>query len=503
MSSERVCLEHNYFSFDASHLQNNSLLDTVDVGKSKKPKLSHSDNQDCNGDAIAGPSNDESTPKIFKLNIDCLEEIFEYLNVKDLHSFGKTCRRMNKVAGEYYKQNYSSADIRCEKDGIYMYEGYVKERISGFNKFIPCISYYGDDPNDDLGPVKYIKSHINEFESTNHIHLEELSINKTRIGYFKKLLPQLEIVRHRECSVDGDFYDLLLKYCKNLKEIHVQNWDVGNRRKVKLNWLLQKYPKLERFELRPSKPCRIEELREFFVRNPNVQRFSTTARFLWKNDDIFLNSNAKLDILELEGFNNYCPSFKGKQTSENILELLNQLHKRDFYKRLYIYVNRVNKEMSTLFTSLEGLELLCIEESFQKSYNLAQLTNLKELIMFGSKIPKYMEILANGLTKLERLYIHSASIGDIMPFIRRSPKLNKIKFIPPYYSTGVVLNLAMLNKERAKLTGARKIIIYTRDDVFLATKWTTRNGNTNLSFIEMRRVDSIKWNHYFQTQFFG
>ncbi|XP_031632606.1 uncharacterized protein LOC116346603 [Contarinia nasturtii] len=460
----------------------------------------NADNQNHNKEAVASPSSDESPTKIFKLTIDCLDEIFEYLSLKDLHSFGQTCKRMNKVAGEYFKQNYSSAPNLCKVDGIYT--NYDKDdvtneqiHISGFNKFMPCISYCGHCPQHDFGAFKYTKSHINEFEATNHIYLGWLSINCKTVEHFKQLLPQLGIVQYQCCSVDGDIYDLILKYCKNLREIYVQGSDGGKRINGKFNWLLQEYPKLERLEWRPNDPCKIEELRDFFIRNPNVKRFSTTSKFWWTNGDIFSNSKAKLDIFEIKGFYvNTGHDKDGDKILKSHVNLLNRLYEQGFYKRLYIYVDSVYEEKITAFASIKGLELLFIRW-FQKSYNLAQLTNLRELmIMYGSKDPKDMEVLANGLTKLERLNIGGSKIDDIMPFIRRSPKLNKIKFIPR--NKDVVLNLAMMNEERAKLVGARKIIIYTRDDVFLATKWTTRNGDINLSFIEMRRLDSIEWNHH-------
>ncbi|XP_031639055.1 uncharacterized protein LOC116351136 [Contarinia nasturtii] len=442
---------------------------------------------------IVAPLDSESS-EIFKLNIDCLDEIFEYLNVKDLHSFGQTCKRMNKVAGEYFKQNYSSAEKFCEKDGIYM-RYFDKDGVfnkltqsSGFIKFMPYISHCYCD----LGPLKYIKSHISEFESTNHIYLRWQRINSKRVKHFKQLLPQLEIVQHRECSMNGDFYDLILKHCKNLREIRVVDWDTGNRRNGKFNWLLQEYPKLELLELSTSDSYQFKELRKFFVRNQNVQIFSTTSIMLWQNGDVLLDSNAKLDILQVTKFDNYkWTSSYRKHTFETSLELLIRLHERGFYKRLYIYISIAHEEEITSFISLKGLEFLCVVY-FDKS--LAQLTNLRILIMCGCGSAEDMEILANGLTKLERLYIRRGGIDDIMPFIRRSLKLNKIKFIPRY--DGVVLNLAMMNEERAKLSGARKIIIYTRDDVFLATKWTTTNGDTNLNFIEMRRWNSIKWENW-------
>lgn len=145
----------------------------------------------------------------------------------------------------------------------------------------------------------------------------------------------------------------------------------------------------------------------------------------------------------------------------------------------------------TFLTSFRALDILCIEQ-FEKSYNLPQLVDLKELIILKGTNIKDMQILANSLVKLERLCIENCeNVDDVTPFIRQSPKLNRIKFTPHHRDE--VLNLRMLNEERAKLAGARKIILYTRDDVFLATKWATKNGDINLKFIEMRRVDSYRY----------
>lgn len=82
---------------------------------SKKAKLCHSEGQ--SQVASASTSSIEITPNIFKLDIDCFDEIFEYLSIKDLHSFGQTCRAMHKVAGEYFKRNHSAAEKFCHKDG--------------------------------------------------------------------------------------------------------------------------------------------------------------------------------------------------------------------------------------------------------------------------------------------------------------------------------------------------------------------------------------------------
>lgn len=143
-----------------------------------------------------------------------------------------------------------------------------------------------------------------------------------------------------------------------------------------------------------------------------------------------------------------------------------------------------------MLPSIPGLETLCIRK-FGES-QLPQLVNLKELILLNVTNVAKMDILANNLVNIERLYIN-ASIDEIMPFIRQSQKLNKIKLA----SLCKVLNLAKINTERKKLAGARKITMYVPNDVFLATKWATRNGDTNLEHIEMQRSDSFQWNHHY------
>ena len=53
---------------------------------------------------------EESHTTIFRLNMDCFEAIFDYLSLKDLHSFGQTCRAMQQMAGDYFQRNFKSAE---------------------------------------------------------------------------------------------------------------------------------------------------------------------------------------------------------------------------------------------------------------------------------------------------------------------------------------------------------------------------------------------------------
>lgn len=75
----------------------------------KKRRAGNEGEKDRNAiEAASIASNQNQTADIFKLDIDCFEEVFDYLNLKDLLSVGKTCKRLQKVAIHIRKQNYPS-----------------------------------------------------------------------------------------------------------------------------------------------------------------------------------------------------------------------------------------------------------------------------------------------------------------------------------------------------------------------------------------------------------
>lgn len=452
---------------------------------------------------------------IFKLTIDCCDEIFEYLSLKDLHSFGSTCKAMQKVAGEYFKQNFSSAPKYSGYDGIYTAysddKGVVINRniqTSGFNRYITYISHYYDN----LRRLQYIQTHSDEFESINHIYLVCVIINETRVDFLLDLLPKLETLQIRNSSVAGDLNEMLLKYCDNLKRLFVQESDLGIFRlldggwgaRIENQWLLNEYPKLEYLEIIPKYTFQIDELNGFFERNPNVKGFSTDSQCLWKNRKQLMKSSASLDLLEVKESLELLDEDDDDEndgeelTMQSLCKLLNQFHERGFYKRLHFFIHKFDEEKSYQLTLVKGLVKVHIKK-FTKTYSLPLLTSLKELAIHNGANVNDMNILANSLVHLQRLYLNDVSIDYLMPFIRQSSNLKKIKILPKcdVHFNGGTLKPITLNREREKLADARKVTIYVPDHVFLRTKWAHNNGDTNLNLVEMKRCDSIEWDDHF------
>lgn len=430
-------------------------------------------------------------PTIFHLNVDCFEEIFDYLSLKELHAFGKTCRIIQKMSGDYFHRNFKSAEKFSGNDGIYTVysnqKGVSNERIqtNGFNQFINCISHYYEE----IEPLQYIHSHNDEFTTINHIYLVCLVINPVKIDYLQKILSKVDVVQLRQCTLMGDFHETLLSYCKNLRCLHIQD-DLGDIIDENGNpWMLRKYQKLEVLQLTLRYPFRIHELRPFLEINSNLKCFSTSSRCLWENRHEILECKARIDRLEIQMLDNF---YRQLIDMRLICELLNQLYERGFYQRLHLFVKRVDQKCSEQLNLVYGLEHLSIRQ-FSGSYNLTLLTNLRVLAIFDGSNTNDMDILAKKLVNLERILIQNAGHSDILPFIRRSIKLTRIKMVTKVNEP--ILRLKNLNEEREKLNGARKITIYVPDNVFLATKWT--NGDINLNMIEMKRTDSYQWDQHY------
>lgn len=331
----------------------------------------------------------------------------------------------------------------------------------------------------------------------------ECNLNNVAITSIENLLARLEILHIADTQFSCDSYETVLNLCVNLKEISVMCFCKTDPTD-KHNWLLRKYPKMEYLEFIGGKMCQINELNDFFTQNSNVRTFSTNQQVIWANRNIFLNSQINLDVLDVLYENDYIfmeLAADACNRSKRNVDLLNKLHEQGFYKRLHLTVHPRNMNVRPLLGLFNGLEALRIGRYYKNfDFDLTQLTNLKELALDVTTRLTFadFENWANSLVRLERLFIlRSHFIDAIIPFVRRSPSLKKLKILcAETKDNNVVLNLKKLNEERAKLPGAQKVTIYVRDYIFLKTKWTTENGDMNLKFIEMKRSDSYRWDHY-------
>lgn len=130
--------------------------------------------------AVAGTSYREPQAQIFKLDIDCFEELFEWLSLKDLLVLRKTSKRFKRLV-DYFIKEY------CP--GFKLGHGKV-----AINNSINLNYFRHLDP--DLAKlIKKIKFHL-------FFPLSDAEIND-----FKGILSGIEVIEMQVWLIEGDFYE--------------------------------------------------------------------------------------------------------------------------------------------------------------------------------------------------------------------------------------------------------------------------------------------------------
>lgn len=397
---------------------------------------------------------------IFNLSVDCFEEVFEWLSLVDLKALRRTCKRFKTIVDYCIKAN-------CP--GLRIGHGIVE--IFDWTKF----------------------QHI-DCNCIKEVHFSNRCVFRGDFTEIKATLSQVEIVKIKKDQICGEFNSMFLKFCENLKYLSISNTYDHTIMGVDNRWLLLPYPTLEHIALIEDSSGfgqPIIELKSFFELNPNVQTFTTTAQFLQRNGDCLKQTNTKLDQLNV---------FCNKPLGE-LANLLNDLHRRQFYKRLHLSgsSNTIATDDLISVKSLEKLDYARID-----SLTLPHLRYLKEFSI--RKIEKTANLisLAKNLMHVDRIYIEEASFKDITAFVCHSPKVKQITVnrLNGGFNYNIrIIPFAEMNEERMKLAGSKKITIYIPDDFLLFIKGSGLKYDFTL--IEFRRISSrecsqLSWNQLLQ-----
>lgn len=442
----------------------------------KARKINHKQN------AIVA-ADEEPAPSIFNLVDDCCYAILDWLSLGDLRSFGQTCKWAQQIAVNFYKNNHSGMEYGMNASDNSSYDAFHLE-----NNQKLCIS------GNQLDSYHQVKLHCKQ--TIEKICLMHTTLSVAKINCLKQIMRTVKYVKLDNCTINGDFYVKFLKFCPRLKVLCIYDQlrcSIRNPNENRIligannDWLTRKYPTLRYFEL--INRNEINELKAFFIQNPNVQSFGINSIAFLDNGDFFKTTNIKL--------NNLMIHFDGRTaTVREIHSNLNSLYERGGFKSLHWYAV---KSCDVIFSDL--LENLSVHywDTMDDSFISPRLVNIIELRILSAVIGSNMETTALNLVNLERLYITRPDAKTILSFIRYSAKLKKIKVGRGFqmaFGSENGLDLVAWNKERAKLAGAQKVTIYLDESVYLATKWATDKTESNL--IELKREHSYEWDNSFE-----
>ncbi|XP_031637108.1 uncharacterized protein LOC116349702 [Contarinia nasturtii] len=404
------------------------------------------------GQLVSAPSSSHESPSAFvTLNMDCSEELFDWLSVADLLSLRRTCKRLKQTVDYYIQTNYPSLLSNRLIYGTFKIFQSIDANFPSIVKVISLsnITTYG---------LQYKK--INE----SLLKVPNISINGRR----------------------GEF---------NVRPL----FDSSNNA-PQIDWCNQKYPELECVKLEENPIHSLTQLVTLFQLNQNIQTFEANDKFIKTFGRHLFDADIKFNRLVLHLTN------REERICVKLFRNLKELHDRGFYRQLHLFCNTLEhvdaNTLTTLGITKLSLKLLNtnlpplphLEEFFSYCYGENYLESIKDVVKrihFSSNFP------SNFFTNFEQILMNIPpnTMYKSEYFVRNFPKLKHLK-IPNGFKC---IDLPALNRERATLRGACKITIYVHEETFLSTKWTF--GNTNYKWIELKRYQASDWHNIFFIDF--
>ncbi|XP_031617054.1 uncharacterized protein LOC116336955 [Contarinia nasturtii] len=326
--------------------------------KPKRRKLNHAKKQ--NGDS-------NSSTTILELNEHCFQEIFDWLSVNDLHSFGKTCTKLQKLAGCHFQQNYPTQSVQfCELCS-------VLQKFDGFEKYSKnititiCKECERNSINKNRDEqYQYINAQCNQ--SLKRIKFERCTLTACALDNIRTALNSVEELRISSCTAVDDLHECLLKHCPNLKILFIDNTLFS----INWKWLHQTYPMLVHLQLirmprRNYEP--MDLVLQFLEKNPNIRKLTVGMSYLEECVESLMETNIQLDELTIKEYS---------QKNEIPTSLINQLYERGFYKKINLLARDV-VNVTDWEWNIYGLGKFYAQISTQPNSDYSNLVNIKEL----------------------------------------------------------------------------------------------------------------------------
>lgn len=451
--------------------------------------------------AVAGDEarpNEEQRADILKLDIDCFDETLDYLPLNDVISVSKTCKRLRQAAGCSILQNYPNIEIMISKWGVLLSRNHRTFWINHLVPFIREILFSGQESLEQFFRIQQ------QFRRLKQISIRCINMTAVDIDRMKETLSKVEVLTLTAFSCEN--IDEFFGHCVNLRRLTIRSDE---------NWIIREYPKLEYLNLsRSRRTANIEGMVRILELNPTIQKFATTMHCLWQHRDAIKSANGiKLNELaikvvdDMDFFDMILTAIATNNPIRNVTvefgafcDFLNELYGLGVYKRLHLYYCKIvhfieNQDIERLAT-INGL----VELDLHRCHNvLPALSSLEELRIKESRMID-PEAMATNLVNLKRLWVCSARPEEIIPFIRKSTELDKIRVDSfqdenHHGEDSYITDLQAMNRERQQLPDACKVTLYVYEKQYLATKWALTE--TNFGMIRMKRRESFRWVEHF------
>lgn len=445
------------------------------------------DQQESASTGASTPStSDDSKPKIYKLDINCFETIFDYLSLEDFAACANTCKLMQKAAGHVLRTKFPFLRVFINEFGDCLSDRLgLQVNLNMLREYIEPISFV-TDINATISAAQ-----CDQFKSVKYICFSSLKFTSTDTETVKVILEKVNAMELMSCEFDcTGVIGRLLDLSKNLKHFAIRSsLDYSDTA-----WMLQQYPKMEHLAILPLTNERINELATFFELNPNVRNFMVDSDFLWINRQAM--KQIKLDELFIYLSNDFCYEYSDSKLNE-YFGVLNEWHANGIFKRLHI-TGEVKQEIVDKMSAVNGLVGLK-STALDMNTDFTSLVNLK-ILHIDHFTSEFMDMapIAERLKNLKEVGFLDADYKSMLPFIQHSPKLKRI--IVKYMEADEHINeLSAFNRERRKLCelvgNVSKVTIFIPETPYLQIRH--KSVSMYLDLVEIRPLEQYDMTSFY------
>lgn len=413
---------------------------------------------------VANESNVEmlSKTEFLALNNDCIEKIFDYLQLSDLCVMSQTNKNLRELATAYFNRRYP---IHAEKCRIYERKCAM---LTDASDYILCFANLKKLILYDCLPTE---SMFLIFSIVQSKPIEEIRFSGRIYGQFIRLTPGNSDVKLPSKSLtlanvkhSDDLYANIFQYFPAMERLTLWNRLLLNATHsiLKNNWLLKKYPKLHYFAWHLRDECLINDFFvQFFKRNKTIKEFSlvasqiSTIRNCAANDinitELFFKCEWDGHVrFTLNGLKEFCANDATKRLhlsfadncKDDLLRNLDLLVSlKENIVGLYFQKITIDERLANAINEFAGLKVLQVSASnMMHLFNHRKLKNLQNLYIWTKYNPRLM-------------------IENLIFFANRFPMLCQIF---AFYDMWLPLNFKFPNMiiNRMEPMGAEKLTIY-------------------------------------------
>lgn len=409
------------------------------------------------------------------LNDDCIEELLRRLPTKEIAKMSMVNVRINTLSKNLFKRLRSSNRFKIilfgERPEIERIA--IDNSVKAFGKFIEKLQISGAHPLSQLhfNSLRMINQYCGK--SLQYLKICGFNVHNETAGQMRNLMQNIQTITLKTCSTteENDIFDLLLKYCNNLRYLNIVSCKFNPE-----SWLNRTYDHLESIFFRYQNGKTIEKyLQNFFQLNQRMKQVTIQAN-LTK-----LPANLATNALNMESIAFGIHKTATVESFEPIFHLAR-------LKELTIYrgfstkpdVWRTIVERFGANNTLETFGIYELEISIEICRLIANMTRLKALKFWqpNSIDENGLKILASALVNLDSLYV----CGDLVQLEMICVLVKKFPGLKSLYLHNSKFYKNTTDKQLAEIIESRRVVandwynpltIYVRDNGFETRKLVT------------------------------